>query len=1257
MQPFDDNSRLADFAEAAADWFWETDADHRLTFASDSCRDASGIGPEFMAGKKRVEVIVDVAEGSSIERHVKDLEEHRVFKDFRYCVADPCGQHHWISTSGKPIFDVEGLFLGFRGSARDITDDIVAAISHRETQDMLFAAFEKFTETFALWGPDDRLIIRNTKWAEINRNVANTIAPGTKFEDHIQAIVKAGLVPEAIGCEEEWQAQRLARHREPGEAFEMERQDGRWILVREERMPDGSTITLSIDITELKQREHQLLASEQRVNDYLDTSSDWYWEMDELCRFSFFSDQFEQVTGILPQTLLGKTRAEINITGVDPQVLQDHLDDLAAQRTFRDFRRLQMIADGRMITLSVNGKAIFAADGTFRGYRGTGRDISELVNAVQQADRAEKVLASAIENISDGFVLFDADLRIVQANSKFTEIADYPDHLGRPGTSIADGLRFDAERGVYGPGDAEKIVSEMLSRARIPGDLKFERTLNNGRRIEIHRHSMPDGGIVALHRDITEQVRESEAQYQALAEISPEGIMVHTQGIIQYTNNAMAELLGALSPASLVGRDVLDFVPEADQEAVMARRHGADNQDAVGYRETSYIKIDGSCVAVERAIKKIPWRGISSYLVVTRDITNRKLVEKTLVESEQRFRDYAEASADWFWEMDADLRFTYMSPNVERVVGVKPEWHYGKTREELLGGDYDPAIWAAHLETLKRHEPFRDFVYYRAGENIEPRWLSSSGVPIFDKDGEFLGYRGSGSDITEFKSTEEALRERESMLNAVVENVPMSLSLKDREGRFTLINPGFEHLHGVRSSEVLGQTFLDILPAEVAADAAREDLQVIESGEPMRTEYTWPIELREQHELIIKFPLRTQNQGPVTGVGVIALDVTEQKQASERLRQAQKMEAVGQLTGGVAHDFNNLLAVIMGNAELLDNKLEKENPALNAIFRASTRGAELTQRLLAYSRQQPLRPQAINLGSLVQDMSEMLTRTLGEPIEIAISVAPELWTATVDPGQVENALLNLALNARDAMPTGGKLSIGCVNARLDDAYVEINPETKAGDYVVLSVKDEGIGMTAGVQAQAFEPFFTTKDVGEGSGLGLSMIYGFAKQSRGHVAIDSIEGRGTTVKLYMPRAEVGASVNNSQRTGEIPHGHNETVLVIEDDVDVRSLVIKMLASLDYQVVEAADVATARSILLDSRQVDLILSDVVLPGGTSGPQFTDEVREHHPDTKIIFMSGYAPDVVERNKSLQSNTRLLTKPFERRHLAAALREVLDT
>ncbi|GAN77020.1 PAS domain S-box protein [Acidisphaera rubrifaciens] len=394
----------------------------------------------------------------------------------------------------------------------------------------------------------------------------------------------------------------------------------------------------------------------------------------------------------------------------------------------------------------------------------------------------------------------------------------------------------------------------------------------------------------------------------------------------------------------------------------------------------------------------------------------------------------------------------------------------------------------------------------------------------------------------------------------------------------------------------------------------------------------------------------------------IAAAIAERQTVEEALRQAQKMEAVGQLTGGVAHDFNNLLQIVVGNLEMLQRNLPPEQPRLRrateAAMTGARRAATLTQRLLAFSRRQPLEPKPINANTLVSGMAELLARTLGETISLETVQGAGLWRVEADPNQLESAILNLAVNARDAMPDGGRLTIETTNTHLDRAYAADHAEVQPGQYVLISVSDTGIGMDRETVGRVFEPFFTTKEVGRGTGLGLSMVYGFVKQSGGHVKIYSEPGEGTTVKIYLPRLVGEAAESPTGEESHAPEGtRNETVLVVEDDEDVRSYSVEMLRELGYRVLEARDGPAALRLLeREGAAIDLLFSDVVLPGGLNGEQLSRQARRLVPGLRVLFTTGYARNAIVHHGRLDSGVQLITKPFTFRELAARVREVLD-
>ena len=380
-----------------------------------------------------------------------------------------------------------------------------------------------------------------------------------------------------------------------------------------------------------------------------------------------------------------------------------------------------------------------------------------------------------------------------------------------------------------------------------------------------------------------------------------------------------------------------------------------------------------------------------------------------------------------------------------------------------------------------------------------------------------------------------------------------------------------------------------------------------------------------------------------------------------QLRQAQKMELIGQLTGGVAHDFNNLLGIIRLNLELIRERLA-EDPDGEAMadmaLAAAIRGAGLTHQLLAYARQQPLEPKIVDIPALLSGMKDLLARTIGENIEISMDIPARLWPSRIDPHQLENAILNLAVNARDAMPNGGKLIIQCNNKVFDQVYAEHNFELMPGEYVTISVTDTGSGIPRDIIDRVLDPFFTTKPVGKGSGLGLSMVHGFAMQSGGHLKIYSEPGHGTTVNLHLPRALARPDEQEAASQQEEPPATKgaESVLVIEDDPDLRGLTMKILTGLGYHTIVAADGPAAREILEGQDRIDLLLTDVVLPNGAQGPELAEQARIRRAKLKVVYMSGYPRDAVFRTGLVNNRMPLLTKPFSRAELAKIVRDALD-
>jgi len=588
------------------------------------------------------------------------------------------------------------------------------------------------------------------------------------------------------------------------------------------------------------------------------------------------------------------------------------------------------------------------------------------------------------------------------------------------------------------------------------------------------------------------------------------------------------------------------------------------------------------------------------------------------------------------------------------------------------------------------------------GGGFEERYWSPLNTPVLGTDGSVAWIIHRVEDVTplvrlreEGAARDELVRDSQAMvdrlrranddlartrtfLDLVIENIPAMLFVKDaRDLRFVLINSFAEALFGLKREEVLGRTDHDVLPAEEADPLRDRDREVIATGKPLTVvEERMTARYREPRFLqTTKMPVFDDRGRPIYVLG-LAEDITERRNIEAQLAQAQKMEAIGGLTGGMAHDFNNLLGVVIGNLDLLRGRagLDAEMDELaGEALDAALRGADLTRRLLAFARRQPLQPRRLALNEVVENISRLLTRTLGEAIEIRLDLGAGVWPVIADPAQLESALVNIVTNARDAMPEGGLMMIATGNRRLDADYVAEHPGLAAGDYAMIEVSDTGTGMAPEVAAHIFEPFFSTKEQGKGTGLGLSMVFGFMKQSGGHINVYSEVGVGTTIRLYLPRAEGFGETARDAPVAGVERGGHETVLAVEDNPGLRRVVVRQLKELGYRVLEAEDGPSALK-RLDVEPVDLLFTDIVMPGGLSGYDLARLAKERRPELKVVLTSGFPEAKLGNGNGNGGNgraagngnggfadgppsgLRLLSKPYRREELARLLREVLD-
>ncbi|MDZ7645225.1 MAG: PAS domain-containing protein [Woeseiaceae bacterium] len=637
----------------------------------------------------------------------------------------------------------------------------------------------------------------------------------------------------------------------------------------------------------------------------------------------------------------------------------------------------------------------------------------------------------------------------------------------------------------------------------------------------------------------------------------------------------------------------------------------------------------------------------------------RQQDEEDLRKSEERFRQLTENIREVFWLTDPEKsRMLYVSPSYEET--------WGRSRDALYD---DPLNWmdAIHPDDRARVRAAAsrqaDGNYHEVYRIVRPdggiRWISDRAFPVRDSDGRIYRIAGLAEDVTEHRRAEIALRERMKELACLYRVLELTTDSRLEpgeiyEGIAGLLPQSMQYEADTVASVTIGkETFssagwrepVDTLSAEIDGN-----------GESYGTVTVGYLSAHDE-EAAGEGPFLAEERALLEGVATHIGRMLQNRAMASSLRRAQRLEAVGQLTGGVAHDFNNLLTVIMGNAELLNDEPDnssRQAESLAMIMNAAARGSELTSHLLAFARRQPLAPQSLDVNSLIAGMDELLRRTLGEHIRIELMQSPDLWQAMADRAQLESALLNLLLNARDAMPDGGSVTIETTNTRLSEEYVTKKSEVRPGEYVMIAVSDTGEGMPAEVLAKALEPFYTTKDPGMGTGLGLSMVYGFAKQSGGHLDIYSEPGHGTTVKLYLPRA--GAAPQERQpETEPLAEGGEETILLVEDDAPVRQIAHRALASLGYRVIEAADGQEALRQLDANPDIDLLFTDLIMPGGLSGRELADEASRRRPGLKIVYTSGYTENAIVHHGRLDPGVILLTKPYRRADLAAILRRAL--
>lgn len=1370
--------RFRSFAESSSDWMWETDTDHRIVWISDSVREHTEIPISGLVGQTRWDALGFSPETNAHWRGlVEAMDTRQTIREFRFSRTDGSGRTLHRVLNGAPVFDDNGAFIGYRGTVADTTDLVEAQQRARAAEGRFVDAINNANEGLILFGPDDGLVFANMMAKRILGEVAKECAPGVPFETLIRSYYGHNPVDVEPDGVEERIAARIARHRnrEDNEPFIVRRIDGLVIEVREEYLPDGSTILFQNDITDRIAAEDALLTSEQRFRDFAEASSDWMWELDADLRFIWHSsdDDPAESTGT---PAAGRTPWEM--LGVDIETnenFRQHMDDLLARRPFRDFRYPKVLLDGTVGYRSISGIPSYNSDGDFLGYRGTTTDITEQVEAEQRyrnlieqtptplfvhratiikfvnsaaiemfgVERADELIGRSILDFIPGKdrETFIARMRSIMDDGAVTDLIEQK-RLRLDGTEISVMSRgvpviWEGERAVLATQiditdrlRAERQYRELIENAPMPITVddgneylfvnqafaeldgaaspidvvgrpiadtahpedmdqfyervraiaKYRQTLPTA---EIRQRRLDGAAITVLSRavpivwegrpatlgmqvDISDRIaaqealKDSEERFRNLVEGSRQGVLLHVDYKPVFANAALAEMFGYDGIDEILSLDsVLELVAPEEcelwREYRTARLSGLDAPD--GY-EFAGVKKDGSRIWLHMTVRVVAWDGRTALQGTMIDITEQRAAIETIRASEERFRVLTATSPVGVFVTDSEGRCEYVNEAFQNMSGLMPDEVAGRSWLDTVHPDDRKRIAAEWQNEVGLNRPFRtEFRILRPDGAVA--WGIGQAAPLRDSNGRIVNFIGAITDVTARRETEQALESSEERFRMLTMLSPVGVFLTNPEGEIEYVNEALSRMLGMSPHSATGRNWIN----GINPDDRRKVIAAWRDALRDRRELELEIRMGDgtgddRWTFVQASPLRSGGSDSGGYVGAVT-DITDRRHAEEQLRQVHKMDAVGQLTGGIAHDFNNLLAIVQGNLELLRERASDEKRVqslIDAAHGAAKRGATLNQRLLAFARRQPLRPEKCNISEIVEDMTGLFGRTLGEHVELRTDYAAGLWYARVDPNGLETAVLNLAINARDAMPDGGLLTIETANAHFGNGRPAPTKEVGQGEYVMLRVSDTGTGMDATTIEKAFDPFFTTKESGKGSGLGLSMVYGFMRQSGGHVTIDSAADLGTAITLYFPRDEGEAPVRERRQAIMVPSGGGERILVVEDDADVRDVAVGMFTSLNYRTLEAANADEALRILEDESDIELLFTDVMLGNGETGPDLARRARKKFPGLRILFTSGYAKTEFEQGDPIELGA-LINKPFERIDLARAVRAALDT
>ena len=1032
---------------------------------------------------------------------------------------------------------------------------------------------------------------------------------------------------------------------------------------------------------ERRQAEEALRESEKRFKAIADYTYTWENWIGNDGRLLWVNPAVERITGYSTQEVMsmGDFPAPLIVEEDRARTLREFRNAVQKRTSGGNLEVRFQRKDGQIIWGAVAWQQIFDEKGESIGHRSSIRDITARKLAdealIQERDRAKQLLDIACVMI----LALDTEGRVTLINVKGSEI------LGcRPeeiigmvwaDTFLPERIRAElkASFGRLVSGDVEPVEyfeNPVLTSQGTERIIAWHNSVIRDDKGEI-TGTLSSGEDITERKRSEETLRKSEERFRQMFDNMSNCVAVYEaiedgEDFIIKDFNRAAEKTEGVTRENVLGRSVVKVFPAVKEIGLFEVFQRVWKTGKPEFHPASLYKDNRISGWKENFVYKL---SSDEVVAIYEDVTTRKQAEEALRESEfhlARAQQIAHLGS-WSWDIAADR--LYWSDETYRLFGLQPG-EFVPRNEDFLS--------LVHPEDRKRIEKaVQDalvYGYYNPEFRIiqkggEERYVYSKGDIIFDQEGNPVKMEGTVQDITERKRAEEAVRESEAKYRELVENAKSVILRFDVTGKVIFINEYGETLFGYKQEELIGRNAVGRIVPE--KDEAGKDLEamikeICEDTEKYRKNENENM-TRDGRKLWINWTNTAiyDQQGKVIEILSVGNDITERKQAEEQmlslqaqLQQSQKMEGLGQLAGGVAHDFNNLLTVISIQSQLGLRGLREGDPLkekLKDIELAADRAASLTRQLLAFSRRQILEMKVINLNFILKDMEKMLRRVIGEDIELKTVLSDDLGMVKVDPGQMEQVIVNLAVNAKDAMPRGGKLFLETANAKLDEKDVRSHVGMIPGAYIILSITDTGIGMSKEVKEQIFDPFFTTKEKGKGTGLGLSTVYGIVKQSGGDIDVYSKPGKGTTFKIYFPRVFEPQEEFKKEAKEELPRG-TETILVVEDDGMVRRLAVDILRRQGYRVLEAE--AGGEGLLISEQYkepIDLILTDVVMPH-MGGPELIERLRQVRKDFKMLYMTGYTDEAIVQHGILEEGVNLINKPFTVEKLARKIREVLD-